>query len=59
VKFVKPLLLLVFSSFLLLACNTAPEAAATADSKGRGDRSTAQARPVQTIIAQEKPAIWE
>ena len=55
VKFVKPLLLLLLSSLLLSACNTAPEAAATGDSKSRADHSTTPTRQVQIASAEEKP----
>ena len=53
-KFAKPLLILLLSCFLFSACNTAPGAAATADSKGRGDQSTAQRRQVQITSAEDK-----
>jgi len=55
VKLVKPLLLLFLSSLLLSACNTAPEAAATGDSKARADHSTTPTRQVQIASADEKP----
>jgi HlyD family secretion protein len=55
VKFVKPLLLLLLSSLLLSACNTAPEVAANGDSKGRADHSPTPARQVQIATAEEKP----
>jgi multidrug efflux pump subunit AcrA (membrane-fusion protein) len=52
---VKPLLLLLLSSLLLSACNTAPEAAATGDSRGRADHSPTPTRQVQIATAEEKP----
>ena len=52
-NFVKPLLIVLFSLFILCSCGPAP-AAATADEKGRGDRSTPQIRHVDTTIAEEK-----
>jgi HlyD family secretion protein len=52
---VKPLLLLFLSSLLLSACNTAPEAAATGDSKARAHHSTTPTRQVQIASAEEKP----
>jgi len=54
VKFAKPLLILLLSSFLFSACNTSPGAAASADGKGRGDQSTAQRRQVQITSAEDK-----
>ena len=48
----KPLLIVLLSS-LLSACGTSP-GAAIADSKGRGSRSSAPTRQVQTTIAQER-----
>ena len=53
-KLVKPLLLLFLSSLLLSACSTAPEAAATGDSKGRADHSPTPTQ-VQIASAEEKP----
>ena len=50
----KALLLLLLSSVFLSACGTAPQASAVSDRKGRGDSSAAQARQVQTTIAEEK-----
>ena len=49
----KPLLIVLLSSLLLSACGTTP-GAAIADSKGRGSRSSAPTRQVQTTIAQER-----
>jgi len=54
VKSVKPLLIVLLSTLLLSACNTAPGAAATGDGKGGDRNKTAQIREVETTIAQEK-----
>lgn len=52
----KPLFVALLGFFVLSACTTAPGAAATADGKGRGDRSkTSQIRQVETITVTEKP----
>ena len=51
-NFVKALSILLLSSLFLSACGTAPGAAA--DRKGPADRAAAEARPVQTTVAEEK-----
>jgi RND family efflux transporter MFP subunit len=53
VKFVKPLFFLIFVLFFLSACNSTP-GAASADSKGRGDRFSGPPRQVEITTAEEK-----
>jgi multidrug efflux pump subunit AcrA (membrane-fusion protein) len=54
VKFVKPLLIAIITLLCASGCGTAPGAAATADTKGRGDHAAGPVRQVQISIAEEK-----